>query len=82
MMSPYVAPYLGGSVIEGIAPPLPIPGTQYVLQLAQGSSTYGTILSDAIPPLFPVFGYGEPPHALAGKLPPLSTAHKIHVLTV
>ena len=55
----YVVPYLGGSYIEGIQPLLPIPGTQYVLELAEGTSTYGTIFSDPIPPLFPIFSYGR-----------------------
>jgi len=52
----YVVPYLGGSYIEGIAPLLPIPGTQYTLQLFQGTTLYDTITSAAIPGLYPIFG--------------------------
>jgi hypothetical protein len=52
----YVAPYLGGSYIAGIEPMLPLQGTQFVLELAQGSEHHMLVLAELIPPLFPVFG--------------------------
>lgn len=54
----FIVPYLGGAVIPGIEPKLPIPTTKYRLEIydADNEQTYTTLTSAQIPSLFPVFG--------------------------